>query len=236
MSAIWYIGYSSQRIISIADWAAAGISATADTVWNASNGWSVPFNSLSSAQRNRLDGGFWTAAPDGPRVWALVPRPNTEGPTIPETRSVIMPGQEIGYCIYDEQFTATSNNWEIIPGLELGFPTGDRPVYITIDLGLVAVEGAVESATSIAYRILDITHGKPIISGYVTADRRAALNDGSEYLLSQSVPLTARLPAGLPDSRYVVQVQVPSDQLGPAWYFNVAWAEGIDLIIKAVTV
>lgn len=144
------------------------------------------------------------------------------------------PGAEIGYTLYTDQFTATTANWETIPGFELTFPTADRPVYLTLDLGLIAVEGAVESATSINYRILDLTHGRPIAGGYATADRRSAGGTGSEYLLTQSVPLTARLAAGLPDTRYVVQVQLPADQVGPAWYLNVSWAEGIDLILKAV--
>lgn len=145
-------------------------------------------------------------------------------------------GQEIGYAIYSDQFTATTANWETIPGFELTFPTADRPVYLTLDLGLLAVEGVVESAASINYRILDLTHGVPVAVGYATADRRTAGGVGSEYLLTQSVSVTARLAAGLPDTRYVVQVQIPDDQVGPSWYLNVAWAEGIDLILKAVTV
>lgn len=144
------------------------------------------------------------------------------------------PGAEIGYTLYTDQFTATTANWETIPGFEVTLPTAERPVYLTLDLGLLAVEGAVESATSINYRILDLTHGRPIAGGYATADRRSAGGTGSEYLLTQSVPLTARLAAGLPDTRYVVQVQLPADQVGPAWYLNVSWAEGIDLIFKAV--
>lgn len=143
-------------------------------------------------------------------------------------------GQEIGYAIYSDQFTASTASWEQIPGLELTFPTGDRPVYLTLDLGLVAVEGVSEQAASISYRILDAQNQIPLRTGYVTADRRLTAG-GAEYLLAESTPITVRLEPNRPDLRYIVQVQVPNDQLGPAWYFNVSWAQGIDLRLKAVT-
>ena len=143
-------------------------------------------------------------------------------------------GQEIGYSVFSDQFTATAATWEQIPGLELSFPTANRPVYVTLDLGLVAVEGVTKHSMSVSYRILDFTHQVPIMNGYVTAVRSNS-TDASEYLLAQSSPMTARIPPGRPDSRYVIQVQVPSDQVGPVWMLNVAWAEGIDLTLKAVS-
>ena len=143
-------------------------------------------------------------------------------------------GKEIGYCIYTDQFTATTDSWETIPGFELAFPTASRPVYLTLDLGLVAVEGVSEQAASISYRILDVQNQIPLRTGYVTADRRLTAG-GAEYLLAESTPITVRLEPNRPDLRYIVQVQVPNDQLGPAWYFNVSWAQGIDLRLKAIT-
>ena len=144
-------------------------------------------------------------------------------------------GQEIGYAIYSDQFTASTASWEQIPGLELTFPTGDRPVYLTLDLGLIAVEGVQANSASLSYRILDVVNQIPIRNAYVTATR-STLTGPAEYLLTQSVAVTARIPAASADLRYVVQVMVPEDQIGPSWYLNVAWAQGIDLILKAVTV
>lgn len=143
-------------------------------------------------------------------------------------------GQEIGYSVFSDQFTATTATWEQIPGLELSFPTANRPVYLTLDLGLVAVDGVTKHSMSVSYRIFDVTHQVAIMTGYVTAVRSNS-TDASEYLLAQSSPMTARIPPGRPDSRHVIQVQVPSDQVGPAWMLNVAWAEGIDLTLKAVS-
>ena len=157
------------------------------------------------------------------------------GGVIPELPGgAFLPGQELGFAVYTHQFTATSASWETIPGFELALPTGDRPVYFTLDMGLVAVEGVTARATSVSYRILDLDRQMPLLSGYVTAVRRNTV-DANEYLLVQSSPITVRVNPNQPLVRYIVQVQVPNDQTGPAWYFNVEWAEGIELTLKAVT-
>lgn len=74
MTAVWYIGSGNQRIIDDLEWLQANVVGD-DVIWNKANGWSVPKAEFTEAQLLilDLDGGFWTSAPDGPRVWRLVP-------------------------------------------------------------------------------------------------------------------------------------------------------------------
>lgn len=74
MTAVWYIGSGNQRIIDDLEWLQANVVGD-DVIWNKANGWSVPKVEFTEAQLLilDLDGGFWTNAPDGPRVWRLVP-------------------------------------------------------------------------------------------------------------------------------------------------------------------
>lgn len=75
MSAVWYTGRASKRTISVEDWDGAGITVTQDTVWDASNGFSIPQASFTAAQIAILDAdySFRTGAPDGPRTGPLPP-------------------------------------------------------------------------------------------------------------------------------------------------------------------
>lgn len=70
MASVWYLGRSNKRIITAQDWAKAGIAGASDTVWDKSNGYSVPASSLNAQQLALLAPApeFNTTAPDGPRV------------------------------------------------------------------------------------------------------------------------------------------------------------------------
>jgi hypothetical protein len=68
-STVWYIG-KGERIISSRDWADYEI-VSVNTVWNASNGWSVPTASLTSDQLailGTMRDQFYLDR-EGPRVW-----------------------------------------------------------------------------------------------------------------------------------------------------------------------
>lgn len=69
MTAVWYLGEADERRITSATWAAAGIVGVPDSVWNASNGWSVPQIQFTAPQLAllQLQQGFNVNAPDGPR-------------------------------------------------------------------------------------------------------------------------------------------------------------------------
>ena len=66
MSAVWLL-HPGDRIITAAQWAAAGVAGATDTTWNKANGWSIPASQFTAPQLAILaaDGGFNTVAPDG---------------------------------------------------------------------------------------------------------------------------------------------------------------------------
>jgi hypothetical protein len=71
VSSVWYVGSSDERIITSAEWTAAGFSGSpATSAWNESNGWSIASTSFSSDQLGLLAelGDFRVNAPDGPRT------------------------------------------------------------------------------------------------------------------------------------------------------------------------
>lgn len=70
MASVWFIGNRSQRILSAADWANAGITGVQQNVWSVKNGWSIPESAFTSAQLLILEQNpeFQTGSPDGPRV------------------------------------------------------------------------------------------------------------------------------------------------------------------------
>lgn len=74
MSSVWYVGRAKTRSISVAEWAAAGVTAAADTIWNSANGYSIPSASLAAPQIALLatTNEFNTTAPDGPRTAPVV--------------------------------------------------------------------------------------------------------------------------------------------------------------------
>lgn len=74
MASVWYIGDSTKRIMSEQDWTKAGTEGDIFQ-WTLGNGWSIDRAVFTPAQIIVLaqDKGFWTNAPDGPRVWSMVP-------------------------------------------------------------------------------------------------------------------------------------------------------------------
>lgn len=80
MASVWYVGGASQRIITAAQWAGAGVAGATDSIWNQANGWSIPKSNFSAAQLTILGnhpGQFDVNAPDGPRGTSENPTPDT---------------------------------------------------------------------------------------------------------------------------------------------------------------
>jgi hypothetical protein len=78
MSSVWYIGKASKREISPAVWTSAiGSGSYSDSVWDATNGWSLPTSSFTTSQLNLLasDSEFSLGQPDGPRT-SVTPNPS----------------------------------------------------------------------------------------------------------------------------------------------------------------
>lgn len=69
MASVWYLGRANARTITASQWATAGVAGASDTTWDATNGWSLPASSFTSAQLAILtaDGAFNVAGADGPR-------------------------------------------------------------------------------------------------------------------------------------------------------------------------
>lgn len=84
MPSVWYIGSSTERKVSAADWEKVGLIG-GEFVWSTANGWSVDRGWFSTEQLIYLvlDGYFWIDAPSGPRLWDKVP-PGYDGtpPTV----------------------------------------------------------------------------------------------------------------------------------------------------------
>ena len=74
MSSVWFISPGVDRVvISVSDWAGYGIPAASDSVWEASNGWSLPEAGFTQMQLNILDGdpNFLLGMPDTPRTFPI---------------------------------------------------------------------------------------------------------------------------------------------------------------------
>ena len=81
MSSVWFTDlWAKSCTISSAEWAKNGISA-GDSVWDSSNGWSLPTSSFTQAQLDMLDvdGNFALNQADGPRDFP--PPTDTESDT-----------------------------------------------------------------------------------------------------------------------------------------------------------
>lgn len=79
MTNVWYMGTAATRIITVAQWAAAGVAGVAkDSVWNVDNRWALPLTDFNSSQRTILtsDGLFWLSAPDTGRPGDVVLAPD----------------------------------------------------------------------------------------------------------------------------------------------------------------
>lgn len=74
MTSVWYVGTANKMTITVADWARVGITAAADSVWDSTNGYSIPTTSFTSQQLTALAnegaGRFNVSAPDGARPGA----------------------------------------------------------------------------------------------------------------------------------------------------------------------
>lgn len=69
MTAVWYIGGSDSREITATEWADIGFTGAATSLWDSTNGWSIPATDFTQGQLDLLArfGDFDVNAPDGPR-------------------------------------------------------------------------------------------------------------------------------------------------------------------------
>lgn len=72
MASVWYVGRATERKLTPSDWAAAGVTGdiVGESVWNKTNGWSIPEANFSTAQLNilrQVTAEFKTGQVDGPR-------------------------------------------------------------------------------------------------------------------------------------------------------------------------
>lgn len=92
---VWYIGTADERIITIEEWAAAGITSDSSDHWNKFNGWSVPeseFNPTQTTLLESLTDQFWVGAPEGPRPPGMVVSDDSKF-AILDDEGIIIPNQ-----------------------------------------------------------------------------------------------------------------------------------------------